>query len=113
MRNEHADTTPKQILSATEAIHAPESKDTCNDLADIQDSRHGKLHFIVEAHGLEQSWRVIDECVDADELRDCQLATRLDVCGMGAYLLEEHETDTDLGSSPVGASPAETSLESV
>jgi hypothetical protein len=68
VRDAHDGSSDEKEGATTETIHRPDTGDDSDKLCDVDDTTHEELHVILESHCFEQSRRVIDESIDADEL---------------------------------------------
>lgn len=65
VRRKHANATAEKKLSSSKLVHAPQRAYTGDDLADVEHSGHGELHFVTKPHSFEQGRAVVDQCIDA------------------------------------------------
>lgn len=100
MRDSHEGSAPEQQGPTAEGIHGPDTGADADELGDVDDSRHEKLHVIVEPHCLEECWRVVDEGVDANELGTLVSRNSGNLVRKENYLLEEHNKNSNMSPSP-------------
>lgn len=66
--NEHDQATPEEQRTTADAVHGPKRAGHTDELHAVKHTGHDELHVVFKAHSLEQSWRIVDESVNADEL---------------------------------------------
>ena len=71
VRDGHEDGAPDKERTSPDAVHAPDTCRDADELGYVQDSGHDQLVVVVETHGFEERWGVVDEGVDSDELPIC------------------------------------------